>query len=99
MPKLKVVKIQFKKSFYNRLSQHLSYLSEHSPKAERLFKSGLFSEISKIHEHPYKNRKSIFFNDTEIRDLVFKKHVIVYKIESDRIIVFGFLKHQQNPTD
>jgi len=48
---------------------------------------------------PYSNRKSIFFNNLDIRDMVFKGYVIVYKIdkEEDEIIVFGFNKYQQDP--
>jgi len=48
---------------------------------------------------PYSNRKSMFFNNENIRDLVFKGYVIVYKIDEqeEEIVVFGFYKYQQNP--
>jgi len=48
---------------------------------------------------PYSNRKSMFFNDGNIRDLVFKGYVIVYKIDEQKedIVVFGFNKYKQNP--
>ncbi len=48
---------------------------------------------------PYSNRKSIFFEDVEIRDLVFKGYVIVYRINKTKelIEVFGFAKYQEKP--
>lgn len=48
---------------------------------------------------PLKNRKSIFFERDEIRDLVFKGYIIVYRINyaDDSIEVFGFTKFENNP--
>ena len=43
---------------------------------------------------PLKSRKSIFFEKDEIRDLIFKGYIIVYRInyDDDSIEVFGFTK-------
>jgi hypothetical protein len=48
---------------------------------------------------PYKQRKSIYFENDEIRDMILKGYVIVYKINNtdDSIEVFGFLKYQEKP--
>jgi len=48
---------------------------------------------------PYKHRKSIFFNREDIRDLIFKGYVIVYKVDerSQTIEIFGFTKYEENP--
>lgn len=48
---------------------------------------------------PYANRKSIFFDREDIRDLVFKGYVIVYKIDDEKKIidVFGFTKYEDDP--
>ena len=48
---------------------------------------------------PYKNRKSIFFNRNDIRDLVYKGYITVYKINQTEhsIEVFGFTKFENNP--
>ncbi|MCB9203139.1 MAG: hypothetical protein H6604_08855 [Flavobacteriales bacterium] len=45
---------------------------------------------------PFKCRKSIFFEDEYIRDLIIKGYIVVYRInESDDIIeVFGLHKWQ-----
>ncbi|MEE9438778.1 MAG: type II toxin-antitoxin system RelE/ParE family toxin, partial [Saprospiraceae bacterium] len=68
------------------------------PAAKKL-KSQLLDQIKRIPDNPYMFRQSIYFNNKEIRDLVYKGCTVVYKIESKRIIVFGFLKYQEFPTD
>ena len=48
---------------------------------------------------PYANRKSIFFDRADIRDLVFKGYIVVYKVDKDNefITVFGFTKYKNEP--
>lgn len=72
---------------------------DYSPKKAKQFKIHLFQSIKRISKNPYKCRKSIYFDDDQIRDMIFQKHTIVYKIEDNKIVIFGFLKHQQFPID
>jgi len=48
---------------------------------------------------PYRNRKSIFFDRNDIRELVFKGYLIVYKVNMTEktIELFGFTKWEDNP--
>ncbi len=48
---------------------------------------------------PFANRKSIFFDREDIRDLIFKGYMIVYKIDKNKkvIDVFGFTKYENDP--
>lgn len=48
---------------------------------------------------PFACRKSIFFNREDIRDLIFKGYIIVYKVDKDKglITVFGFSKYKDEP--
>jgi hypothetical protein len=57
------------------------------------------TRIKKIPEVPYSNRKSIFFDRNDIRDLIYKGYIIVYKINEveKSIEVFGFVKWNENP--
>lgn len=50
---------------------------------------------------PYANRQSIYFNNQEIKDLVFKGYTIVYRVNvgNNIIEVFGLTKYQDKPTD
>jgi len=47
---------------------------------------------------PYKFRKSFYFDNEEIRDMIFKGYVIPYKIDKNRneIIIIGIKKYQEN---
>ena len=46
----------------------------------------------------FSNRKSIFFDREDIRDLIIKGYVIVYKIDIEKkeIHVFGFTKYKDD---
>ena len=47
---------------------------------------------------PYKNKKSIYFDDSNIRDLIFKGYTIVYRIKPEMKVVevFGLIKYEEN---
>lgn len=95
----KNMKIVFKETFQNRLENQIEYISQDSPLRARKFKSDLFKKIREIPKHPYIHRKSIYFDDETIRDLIFKGYTIVFRITEERIEVFGFVKFQQDIID
>ena len=41
---------------------------------------------------PYKCRKSIYFNDENVRDLIYKGYVIPYLVENECINILGIYK-------
>ena len=47
---------------------------------------------------PYKFRKSIYFEDDNIRDYIYKGYVIPYLIdtEEDKIILLGMVKYREH---
>lgn len=57
------------------------------------------AKIRAIPKRPYSYRKSIYFDNPDIRDLIFKGYTIVFRITDERIVVFGFTKFQEGPTD
>jgi plasmid stabilization system protein ParE len=93
------MKILFKESFLKRLENQIEYISLDSPKRARKFKNELLNRIKEIPENPYKYRRSVYFENPEIRDLIFKGYTIVFRIHENQIEVFGFVKYQKNPTD
>ena len=92
------MKILFKDTFVSRLERQLIFISQDNPGNARKFKNALLTKIRDIPSNPYRFRKSIYFNDPFIRDLVFKGYTIVFRI-SDQIEVFGLVKFQDKPTD
>lgn len=93
------MKIKITKSFRDKLNDQVEYIAKDKPSAARKFKLLVISEIKSIPKMPYKNRKSIFFERDDIRDLIVKGYLIVYKVnEADGTIeVFGFTKYEDNP--
>ena len=53
--------------------------------------------IDSIPNMPFKYRKSIYWNDNNIRDLIFKGYVIPYKIDTakNQIIIIGINKYME----
>ncbi len=93
------MKIKFTKSFKDKLNSQIEYIANDKPKAARKFKNDLLLKVSKIPEMPYMYRKSIFFEDDYIRELIFKGYIVVFRINREKslIEVFGFTKFQDNP--
>ncbi len=93
------MKIVFKESFLKRLETQIEYISLDSPQQARKFKNNILSRIKEIPSNPYKYRKSIYFNNPLIRDLIYKGYTIVFRISESRIEIFGFVHYHKNPTD
>lgn len=93
------MKVVYKKSFQTRLKEHIEFIASDNLKAAQKLKNQLLIKTQSIPNNPYLFRQSLYFDDTQIRDCVFRNCTIVFKIEPSRIIVFGFLKHQQFPSD
>ena len=93
------MKIKITTGFRDRLNEQIEYIAKDKPSAARNFKTQILSRIKEIPKMPYAYRQSIFFDRADIRDLIFKGYVVVYKInESKQVIeVFGFSKWLENP--
>ncbi len=93
------MKIVYKESFSIRLENQIKFIKQDNPKAAQRFKKELIAKIKTIPSNPRIFRKSIYFDDNSIRDLIFKGYTIVFRITDNRIEVFGFVKFQKYPTD
>ncbi len=93
------MKLRILKSFADKLNDQVDYIAKDKPGAARKFKSDILKRIREIPDMPFSNRKSIFFDREDIRDLIFKGYIIVYKVDAkkDIITIFGFTKYQDDP--
>ena len=93
------MRLRILKSFGDKLNDQVEYIAKDKPAAARKFKREVIKRIKGIPQMPYANRKSIFFDRNDIRDLVFKGYIIVYKINTENrtIDVFGFTKYENDP--
>jgi len=51
------------------------------------FRKDLNLLLKEIPNMPYKYRKSLYHDDTNIRDMIFRGYTIIYKIDKDIIIL------------
>ena len=93
------MKIILKETFLRRLERQVEYIAKDSPDRARQFKNEVLVRIRNIVTNPYQYRKSFFFNDILIRDMVFKGYVIVFRITPHTIEVFGFVNYENSVTD
>ena len=93
------MKIEITTEFRDRLNDQIEYIAKDKPTAARNFKSQLLNRIKEIPNMPYAYRQSIFFDQADIRDLIFKGYIVVFKVdENEQLIkVFGFSKWQEKP--
>lgn len=93
------MRISYLQTFTDRFNRQLEYIAKDNKTAAIKFRNDLKNIIEDVRDMPMSCRRSIFFEDENIRDLIFKGYVITYKISKDTIEVFGFTKYQENPTD
>jgi len=67
--------------YLKELFKILDYIARDKIDASEKFKNNLDELIENLPNFPYKYRKSIYFNDENIRDLIHKKYTIVYRIK------------------
>lgn len=91
------MKVKIAKSFSDKLKAQVAFIAKDKPAAARKFKNDLISKIKELPVNPYLHRKSVFFDRDDIRDLVFKGYVVLYKVnvKLETIEVFGFTKWQE----
>ena len=82
-------------SYLQKLQSIMEFIAEDSVNQAIKFQVELDEIIEDIPNMPFKYRKSIYFNDNNIRDLIFKGYVIPYKIDTakNQIIIIGINKY------
>lgn len=81
------MQIKRSRKYLSKLFSILEHISKDKVTASRKFKNDLDKKIKDITHFPYKNRQSIYFDNENIRDMIFKGYTIVYEINSDKKII------------
>lgn len=87
-------KIKFTNHYKLQISNILRFKRDWSVESARNFSDNLNLAIKNIDIFPYANRKSLYFDDDNIRDFIYKEYVITYKIFSDEIKNFRNLQRE-----
>ena len=74
----------------------MRFISYDSKNRALAFKNKLDNQISNILDMPYKCRKSIYFDNENIRDLIYKGYTVVYKVDEEKstITIIGIKKYK-----
>lgn len=89
--------IKLDKKFEENFNSILEYIAKDKLSASKKFRKDLFEIIINLPNNPYKFRKSFYFNDNEIRDMVFKGYTLIYEVDSNSntIIILNIFKQNK----
>ncbi len=90
------MKITYDDIFLDRLKTQIDFIAADKPGAAKKIKLKILTQIKKITKFPYSYRKSVFFENENIRDLIVFGYTIVFEISENGIYVFGFRKNQNS---
>jgi plasmid stabilization system protein ParE len=90
-------KIKRSEEFRENLSKIILYIAKDSKSRANNFKNSLKKELNELTFMPLKYRQSIYFNQENIRDFIFKGYCIPYVIDEDKkeIILLDIIKWEK----
>jgi len=80
--------IQRTEEYQKELLIILKHIANDKITASRKFKKDLNEQIANIPNFPFKYRKSIYFNNENVRDMICKKYTINYEIDLNKNTIF-----------
>lgn len=80
------------KRYIKELKNILTFIAKDSLNSSRKFKNELDDKINKIPNYPQIYRKSLTTDDENVKDLIFKGFVVVFRIKNDDIYILGIYK-------
>jgi len=92
------MKIEKSQDYLDSLKDVLVHIAKDSKQASGDFLKNTNIKIRDLTYFPYKYRKSIYFNDVDTRDLIYKGYTIPYEVdvENNTIVIIGITKYRQN---
>ncbi len=84
--------------FNNQFKKVLYFIALDNKSNAKNFKNELIHKINNLINMPFKFRQSIYFQDENIRDLIFKGYTIVYRVDAIKeiITIIGIKKCQDD---
>ena len=73
--------------YKNQLTTILTHIAKDKIMASEKFYHDLNEAIEEIPNFPYKYRKSIYFDNDNIRDMIFKGYTIIYRINIEKKLI------------
>ena len=85
-------KIIYSQSFLAELRQIARFIALDNKTRAREFSESVKQSCQNLVDMPYKCRKSLKFDDENVRDLIYKGYVMPYLIKDDCINILGIYK-------
>jgi len=92
------MRLKINQRFSKKLLAQVKYIAEDKPEAAAKFYADVLKSLQELKQFPLKHRQSIYAEDENVRDLIFKGYTITYRINyaESCIEVFSLLKHQKS---
>ena len=89
------MKVVLEKSFVQELEIICEYIGQNNPDNSYRFKDELFLLLASLKSMPYRFRKSLYYKNENIRELIFKGFAITYKVDQSisLVQVIGIFKN------
>jgi plasmid stabilization system protein ParE len=75
------MQIKRHRKYVSNLFSILEYIAKDKVLASQKFKGDIDEKIENLINFPYKNRPSRYFENENIRDMIFKGYTIVYEVK------------------
>ncbi|MGZ8548419.1 MAG: type II toxin-antitoxin system RelE/ParE family toxin [Sulfuricurvum sp.] len=91
------MEIVYHPRFKKRLLDILDYIALDKISASINFATELAQQILQIPSNPYQYRKSLYFDDEQIRDMTYKKFTIVYEVDTNNseLLIFDIFNRNK----
>ena len=91
------MQIKLDANFEQKFKDILEYIAKDKLSASKKFKKEIFKQIKNIPNFPYKHRKSIYFDDENVRDLIYRGYTVTYEIneKENRITVLDIFNQNK----
>jgi plasmid stabilization system protein ParE len=81
------MQVELDDKFKRNFQTILEYIAKDKITASKNFKKELFKQIKNIPNFPYKYRKSFYFEDENVRDIIFKGYTVVYEVNINKGLI------------
>ncbi len=88
------MKIVYEQQFKEQLKAIIEFIARDNTSAALSFRNNLKSRMQSLTDYPYACRKSIYFDDDSICDLVYMGYTVIYRIAGKEIRVLDMFKWQ-----
>jgi plasmid stabilization system protein ParE len=89
------MRIIYEQQFAIQLKAIVSFIDRDNPAAARSFRNNLKHRIEQLPDNPLACRQSIYFTDSNLRDLIFMGYTAIFRISADEIRLLDIFKWQE----